>query len=74
VSRAVCSPNDPRLACVGRHDAGLRREFYWDGYWHWTAFPGYSKWRTCPWCEGPLPSEDDVYGRIIAAVMGEEDE
>ena len=73
MSRSVCSPNDPRLACDGRHDAGLRGEFYWTpkGY-RWTAFPERGSWKFCPYCEGPLPSEDDVYGRIIAAL--EEDE
>ena len=73
MSRAVCSPNDPRLACVGRHDAGLRGEFYWHRGWKWTAFAERGSWNTCPWCDSPLPSEDDVYGRIIAA-LAEEDE
>lgn len=76
MTRAVCSPNDPRLACDGRRDAGLRGEFYWTpkGY-VWSAFADLhvGRWTRCPWCEGPLPSEDDVYGRIIAA-LSEEDE
>lgn len=75
MSRAVCSPNDPRLACDGRRNAGLRGEFYWAHRrgWRWTAFAERGYWKACPWCEGPLPSEDDVYGRIIAA-LEEEDE
>lgn len=73
VTRPVCSPNDPRLACDGLRDACARNEFYWTpkGY-RWTAFPERGSWRFCPYCEGPLPSEDDVYGRIIAAPEEEE--
>ena len=73
MNRAVCSPNDPRLMCVGRRDACARDEFYWTpNGWRWTAFKGVGGWKYCPWCEGKLPSEDDVYGRIIAA-LAEED-
>lgn len=71
--RAVCSPNDPRRSCDGRRDAGVRGEFYWDRGWRWKVFSERGSWRFCPWCEGPLPSDDDVYGRIIAALSGEDE-
>ena len=51
-----CSPQDPNLSCIERHEAERSGAFYWEpalSAWVRNNHPGV--WSRCPWCDGDLP-------------------
>lgn len=75
----VCSPVDPRVKCVGRHDAGLRNEFLYSfraGGYIWEAFGGLKEgriWKACPWCHQALPNQAAIYRRLKVGIQEDAD-